>query len=349
MYKNNSMSKTAYVIENTFLLVWLAFIFKSLLFKCIVSFTYTQSKVIFWITIISIFVINTLFTWNKGRNFLNMCCNAILSFGVYTFMSYVSVYPILWGILVMCIILSIAYSLLIMTQRVKRKHNFKSIMSNRLIHCALGWRVVFSVYFLLMIIALCLMLFFGDSLMFSNVKAEIPGNSREWTMENNIDSLNKVEERTWSTLSAKKKINTLQTIANIEATHLGLSHELNVTLGALDESTIACYSDEKHVIVINATYFDNYSAPEILDSLFHEAYHAYQHELCEAYDSVDPSHQNLLIFRNIQDYKKEFSDYISGDDDFISYYRQKCETKAREYGTETVEYYYQYIEKQTTK
>ena len=192
MYKYNSMSKTAYVIENTFLLVWLAFIFISLLFKCIVSFTYTQSKVIFWLTIISLFIINTFFTWNKGRNFFNMCCNACLSFGVYTFLSYVSLYPILSVTFVICIILGIAYSILIMAQRVRRKHIFKRIMFNRLVHCVLGWRVIFLVFFLLMIVSLCLMVFFGDSLMFSNVKAEIPDNSQEWTMENNIDSLNKV-------------------------------------------------------------------------------------------------------------------------------------------------------------
>ena len=90
-------------------------------------------------------------------------------------------------------------------------------------------------------------------------------------------------------------------------------------------------------------HFDSDPADEILDSLCHEAYHAYQHCLCEAYDSVDAEFRDLRAFEGILEYKAEFADYTHGDDDFYAYYFQRCEADARSYAEDAVYDYYRKI------
>lgn len=164
-----------------------------------------------------------------------------------------------------------------------------------------------------------------------------------------MDTVLNLQEEKWETLSTDEKLSTIQTIANIEANFFGLPHELTVKLKTLGENTIAHYNDLNHSITLNIDYFDSYSASETLESLCHEAFHAYQHRLCDAYDSVDDASRNLLVFQYIQQYKNEFDNYIRGKDDFGSYYALTCESSAREYAEDGVEKYYNYIEKYLTE
>ena len=57
------------------------------------------------------------------------------------------------------------------------------------------------------------------------------------------------------------------------------------------------------------------------------------------YDSLDDQYKNMLTFYNASVYKKEFSSYIDGDDDYFGYYFQSCEMNARAYAITAVEEY----------
>lgn len=346
MSKNNALSKKKYLTENILFALLLAFCFRATLFKNIPSLSYTTSNVVFGIIFISLLSINILATWNKRRSFFNVYCNTSIALGVYIFVSYIYIHPILWVVIAICFILSIAYSLLILTQQIKSRRNRKKILFNRLVHCAFGSRTIFGLGFILIILIVSATLLFSGSLISSDAKAESSIDSHSWTIEENIESVNNLQPGTWKKLSAKEKASTLQVIANIEASHLGLSHELTVILNTLSEGTIACYSDVTHIIIINVNCFEEFSSQKILNALCHEAYHAYQHNLCNAYDSISDSHKNLLAFRIIEDYKKEFNDYTSGQDDYLTYYTQTCEIEARQYAASATKYYFDYMEKQ---
>ena len=62
---------------------------------------------------------------------------------------------------------------------------------------------------------------------------------------------------------------------------------------------MACYKDRTHVITINIDHLEVDQAHDILDSLCHEARHAYQHRLCDVYDSISEEQRELLVFYNI--------------------------------------------------
>ena len=110
------------------------------------------------------------------------------------------------------------------------------------------------------IVPLMICVILGNSLIFSDVKAVPPKQNEEWTIDNNIDAVLRLKEETWSTLSTKERISTLQILANIEARYLGLPHELNVSLGTLTGETIAGYDDRSRTITINVDFLDTFSA-----------------------------------------------------------------------------------------
>jgi len=196
---------------------------------------------------------------------------------------------------------------------------------------------------LLLILFLGLSTIFGGFHFFPTVSAENNNALVEVTIANNIDVVSQLDENTWCQLSTQKRLDTLQTVADIETYYLGLPHKLNVELGNLSETTRACYDDSTHVITINIDHFDCDAASEVLGSVCHEAFHAYQYRLCDAYDSVDEEYKNLLIFYEVQNYKQEFSNYVNGKDDAYDYYLQLCENDARSYARKSVADYYMKI------
>jgi len=340
----NTMSKKEFLFDHVFYIIISFIWFKGLLFRSIGFRTRSDSMLILWTLIIFLNVIGIATNWNKRRNYLTLFSNICIPFGIYTFLTYSKNFPLIWIIVIfVTITLSSLYCWLILSRKIKRKRYVKEIIKRRLSRCFLGTRTILSICLALIILPLGTSVIFGNTLVTSSINAETPTQDNEWTIANNIETVMNLHEKTWTKLSTKEKLNTMQIIANIEATYLGLPHELNVTLGTLSENTIAGYADQDHTITINIDHFDSYSAPEALDALCHEAYHAYQHRLCDAYDSVDGTYKSLLSFHNVQQYKYEFSNYADGDDDFEEYYFQACESSSRAYAKIAVRDYYDRI------
>lgn len=152
-----------------------------------------------------------------------------------------------------------------------------------------------------------------------------------------------LREEEWSRLTTQEKLDTLQTVANIEAHYLGLPNELNVGIANLGEYTFACYNDSTRTISIDLNHLENDSVYDVLDSCCHEAYHSYQHRLVEAYNAADENLKGLRIYKSATQYGQEFNNYIDGDYDFCLYYYQNCEMDARDYAEEAVSDYYRRI------
>lgn len=340
----NTLSKLEYLAVNIFYSIVSMIWFKNILFRCVWSLTRSASLAVLWAIFLFSITLGVIITWNHRRNILSLITNLSLPFGVYILISYIKSIPIWWYVIIsVSLLLSIMYTLIILFHRIATKRNRKKIFKKRISHCLLGTRTLVSVSFAAIILSLSINILFRGSIFTASTEPEIPTKDNKWTISNNIETVLNLREEVWKSLSTKAKLDTMQTVANIEATYLGLPHELNVTLGVLDKTTVALYSDPEHIIILNIDFFDSYSASNALNSLCHEAYHAFQHRLCDAYDTVDKPYQNLLAFRNVEYYKYEFSDYISGNDDFLTYYRQKCETDSRSYATSAVNSYYKYI------
>ena len=184
---------------------------------------------------------------------------------------------------------------------------------------------------------------FGVSGFKPNAKVTEPTRQTE-TIANNIDTVCQLQEEEWETMSVQERLDVLQVIANIEASYLGLPHELNVFSAVMDETTGGYYTDATHSICINLEALSYGTAHEVLDTLAHEAYHAYEHRLVDLYEDVSPQQQKLLLFSTIAEYRFEFENYIDGDEDLYGYATQEIEMDCRRYAMFAVEDYYTKIE-----
>ncbi len=183
---------------------------------------------------------------------------------------------------------------------------------------------------------------FGNSLFRADVEIKSPLRST-CTVEDNLHILSNLKPDIWINLTETQKLDTLQTVANIEAQKLGLPHELTVTLKPLPQNVAAFYNDNDHSIIINIDSFDQNSSGYCLDSVCHEAYHAFQRRLCDLYIAIPEDMRDLQIFQSAKHYIKEFKNYSDGDDNYSLYYSQHCETDARNYAYEAKTEYFNTI------
>lgn len=351
MTNNNTMSKGCYLFEHIFwgilTLIW----FNNILFRNIEGLTYDQSRHFLWCTIILSLTVGAAITWKKRRNNLSLFVNVIIPYELYSLVAYYHTVCIFtWSLIAVSLLLSIMYVVLVLKPKIRAKARKEAVIKARLVRSFLGTRTVVACCLSIMVLVLGVSSFFGV-LFFSPSENPVNRSSGEGvTIAKNIEVVSLLEEKEWSALSTPAKLNVLQTVVNIETYYLGLHHELNVITGPLPENTMACYNDRTHVITINIDHLEVDQAHDILDSLCHEARHAYQHRLCDVYDSISEEQRELLVFYNIQMYKQEFSNYVDGKEDAFGYYYQSCESDARAYAREAViDYYFKietYLEKE---
>lgn len=345
MTDNNTMSGGEYVFEHIFWGVITMIWFEYILFRSIEGLTSVQSRLLLLAALIVSAAGGIALTWKKRRNNLSLFVNIVMPYGLYTIIAYRRTAPVLvWGLAGLALLLSITYAVFVLKPKIGAASRKARVVRVRLVKSFFGTRTVAACCLTVMVIVLGVSSFFGI-LCFSPSTSPASGSvNEEVTIARNIAVVSQLNEEKWSALSTYEKLNTLQTIANIEAYYLGLPHELNVVTEPLSESTLACYNDGTHEVTVNISHLETDSAHVILDSLCHEARHAYQHRLCDVYDSVSEEQRGLLVFYNVQMYKQEFSDYTSGEEDPLGYYYQHCEADARLYARESVLDYYSKIE-----
>lgn len=247
-----------------------------------------------------------------------------------------------WQILVSLIatvVLSAGYIFIISTTKIASRRPRALIIIKKIRHCLLGMRTITTCCLLLIVASVAAGTLFGVSLTRSSVSPSKEKTGSTWTIANNIDMVCRFSETKWYALSSEEKTTAMQVIANIECRYLGLPHELTLITASLPGNTLASYDDRTHTIKIDIDHFEESPPDEIIDSICHEAYHAYQYRLCDAYDSMDDQYRSLLDFYDVAFYKQKFQNYSSGEDDFYIYYIQRCEVKARSYAKSAVAEY----------
>lgn len=356
MKNKNSMKLSTYIFLNALYgfsgMLW----YQSLIFTCLSDLSYEDSTLLCYTLLIVSILIGTLITLKKRRNWNSIFVNVILGLEIYSLFAYYQYFNVLiWISLVISAILIIIYAISIIRRKINFKHK-KFICSNKnkkayaiklkFTHIFLGSRTILAICLSLLLIpfAAKTIFFIGDFEAQSTVEYS---SEEEYTVSNYSETLMNLEESKWVNLSFQEKLDLLQILANIEANYLGISHELTVISMTLEEDLCGYYSDYRYLIVINTTHIESSSSYDVLNTLCHEAYHAYQHRQVQLYNQLDDDSKKLLMFSDASVYNEEFGiNYISGtdDDDFWDYYTQLCEVNAREYAEESVLYYEYLIE-----
>lgn len=100
-------------------------------------------------------------------------------------------------------------------------------------------------------------------------------------------------------------------------------------LSLVDSRVAGYYDDSEHLILINVDYLMTASGHDVCNTVIHEAYHALEHRMVDAYLAAPDDMKNLEIYRDAAVYKREFDNYqeCSGED-FLAYSNQLCEKHA---------------------
>ena len=333
-------------IFNHILYLFIAIIWYKHIFRCLDNFTYKESKMVLTLLIALSIIIGFYIELRKRRNDFSVFVNIMIPYGIYTVLTYFQIKKLTIAIvLCTCSVLSILYALFVLNKRVRHKKKIKKIIKRKIEWIIASTQAIFATGFAIILGIMLIPQITENSLMHAKVEATINEEvDNERSIANNIESLVLLKDDVWKTLSVQKKLDILQMVANIEQRYLG-TNELNVESSELEENVNAYYDDRTHKIVINLEHLLNDESWDVVKSVNHEAYHAYQHRLIEVYNEAKDENKKLRVFRNVGDYIKEFSDYNDGLRNFEGYYSQKCEEKARDYSESAVSDYYEKITK----
>lgn len=337
MSDRDTMSKSEIILTR----IWWIFVgwisYKNTLFRCLGHHSLKVSRFILLGLVIGCSVLGIMMQIKRQRNNFSAIMDLSACFGLYTVLAY---YPIktrlIVTILLVCLALSVLLSILILGRKVRRRKKYKRILKTRILNAGRATKTIFCLGSASLMAVLIINLVFSSVIVsptISPINSVKQSNTSVQSVEN-MEDLILLKKEKWEGLSVEKRINVLQVVANNEQCSLGLSHELNVGADNLDQRLAGYYDDASHQIVVNLDELMYSSSFEMVDTICHEAYHAAQYRMCDAYDEASDDVKSLILYNDASIYKKEFLTYKDGSDGFCEYYSQKVETDARRYARE---------------
>ena len=345
MVDRSTMKANEYITKSVYWCLISMIWYKNLLFRCLPNTTYSTSRFVLWVMIFVSIIACSGWLFKNRRTGWSILKSLLFPYGFYTVFTYWKTFRVrIILVFLIASVISLLIGTFLMTRRINRRKKVKRIIKRRFFRCMVVTGDIITVAFAIIMIPVLLKGVFGMALFRPNTDSKIGNTAEEQTISFNIGTVTKLKEDEWKLLSTNDKLNVLQCVANIEAYHLGLPNELNVSAANLEVDTVANYSDAFHRISISLEHLENDTAEELLKACCHEAFHSYQHRLVDAYNESSEENKNLRIYKKVIRYADEFDSYLDGDDDFWSYYFQQCEKDARAYAEDAVRDYYSKIE-----
>lgn len=177
----------------------------------------------------------------------------------------------------------------------------------------------------------------------AKAQASAADEAQPQTIASNISEVLKLQPEVWQGLTTAQRIDTMQTICNIEVYYLGLPCAVTVSGANLPENTLGSYEDRSRSIRISIEHLEKDPVEEVLDTLLHEVYHCYEFRLAEVYTAAAPELQRLRLFRDAASYAGEVAQPVDPEEDYQAYTAQALETDSRIYAAIGVQEYYDRI------
>lgn len=322
--------------------------YRSLMFRRVPNCSYEQSILILWLLFASFIILGFLFTASTHRNTVNLIITLLVPYEVYTTISLGRFFlPGIYCSFVIGAVLSILLSLWVLVAPIKQATNRKKVVLRRLYQTAVNTRVVIPTCMSSILIFCTITQLNGGIPVAMNTSPSIDKSVESDTIANHIETLCLLQAETWAGLSSEDKLSVIQVVANIERRYLGIFDALFVKTDVLEEGTIATYEDASNRITIDIGHLEEDSPEEILNSVAHECYHAYQHVLVDLYLDSSEEYRSLQVFNTAREYLDEYSDYADGgstEQEFMEYYFQTVEITARAYADAAVDEYFTRID-----
>ena len=163
-------------------------------------------------------------------------------------------------------------------------------------------------------------------------------NSFEELYNINADTLIKLDEQTWSTLSENDKLEVLKTVANTECEMFGIPYYINVNIDENLRGT-GVYSNYEYgsrSIRVNPEILKDFYAHDCVMYIIRACFNVYQRCLCEVYLAVDEKYYDVPIFDDAVKYYNSFKEYDKISNDYIAVSKLLVVETATKYSSSTI-------------
>ena len=343
---NNTMGKREYVKEQ---LIWfgISSLYFKIMFRCIPGYTYWQTWGIFILLFMMVLLSNFAITWKDRRNYASVAIGSIMVWGTFVTVAYFDIFQNhmrwVYGIV---LVIAMANSGPILFRKIKTRNpaRRKRIIKKRINRSLEVMRKCLTIGMIAIMVPLTL------NIVTSGVvaKSKLPVTKvygDEYRLDANIELISGITPSIWDKLNMEKRLDICQAIANVEGRYLGITHEINVCAAEIGKNTKGYYDQLTHQVVVDLKHLREDDSRDVVITILHECYHAYQHDLIEVYQGLSERQRNLMVFHSIGVYAEEFADYAPGEEDFETYYKQQVEIDARWYSVNQVDEFFSRVEK----
>lgn len=146
------------------------------------------------------------------------------------------------------------------------------------------------------------------------------------------------DKETYESMSTEKRLENLQKVVNYSAAHLGIYEPVKICIDEnVNDSIYGFSNNSDNTIHLNVEQF-NSSGKISVFICFHEIFHIFQKYMCASYDGLNLSeeNENLMIYREIRQWRYERENYITSSDNPEGYANQHLEKSANEYALSKV-------------
>lgn len=168
------------------------------------------------------------------------------------------------------------------------------------------------------------------------VSADTP---RRILMRENQETLRELRCVRWAQHVNSERLALLADVAGMELSLLGCSSE-GVRIGSvrLPKGVLGQYNHETRQISLSAELISEQNPEQVLRTLLHEVYHAYQHQLVDLLEEYgDSPLTKTAAFDVARIWQKNLTFYIEGEEAFDPYQLQPLEESARAFSDEEFE------------
>ena len=323
--------------------------YRATMFCCIYTYTYTESRIIFYGICGVCWLLSYFLTRKRRRNYFSLFVNSVLPLGIYSLIVYEYVHPVVVLVIETAIYaLGGAYCIAVLARRIKSDDSTvsKKVILNRFRACLNGLRTVTAVCCAVLIVyVLCLSAFSSPSVIPAVKPTADVVEAKQDVLVENMSAISGIDPSVWETLTLDERINVMQTLANVERVQLGICHEINICADSLGFGTYGTYDHATHTVKLNFDILEDKDPTECVITLCHEVRHAFQRNLSEAYLSLDKDYQQLAIFDDARDFYENFDDYKNtSEDGFSEYEDQPVEVDSRKYSEDRADFYFSLAE-----
>lgn len=320
------------------------FWYRSALFRPVLELSNRQSKWLLWALVAAGVLLGYLLGRRTRRNSWNVWMTVLFPYEVYTVLAYGKYVPALSrGVLWAALVLTVLYGLWVLLSPIRCPGRRRTILLRRLRAVLMGGRSIFTLCALALLAVGLNAALRGGVLLVPDEKASDGTQGEKDTISGHMEELCRLEDTAWAELTVEERLDVLQTVANIERTYLGVPHELPVGGSIMEEGLLGQYNPVTKQIALSLDHLAEDDAADVLDTVLHECYHAYQHSVVELYGQSPERYRQLQMFAAARDYVEELQEYQDGED-FTAYYTQRFEADARRYAELGVADYYGRIE-----